>query len=148
MASPKRSGSPDATPGGASRASQRRDEVVRLLKEAGRPLTAYDLLDQLTGRGSRPAPPLVYRALQRLEAEGVVHRLASLRAYVLCAHPGHRHTAVFAVCDSCGQTQELAGDAVDQGLREAAKRREFTVERWVVEAHGHCALCAEAPPAS
>lgn len=121
--------------------ARRRAAVLRLLGTAGRPLTAYDLLDRLDEDGARPAPPQIYRTLQGLERDGFVHRLASLRAYVLCAHPGHQHTAVFAVCDRCGLTQELEGGAVARALHAAAESQAFGVEHWVVEAHGACTSC-------
>src|ERR1700747_2134269 len=39
------------------------------------PLGAYELLDKLTEDGRKPAPPTVYRALEFLLEQGLIHRI-------------------------------------------------------------------------
>src|SRR5256885_11218862 len=64
----------------------KQQRVLDTLRQAGAPLTAYALLDQLRDHGLT-APTQVYRALDKLAEQGVVHRLESLNAYVCCSHP-------------------------------------------------------------
>ena len=53
-----------------------------------KPLGAYDLAELLGPKGRRLAPITVYRALDFLMEQGLVHRLASQNAYIACPeHP-------------------------------------------------------------
>src|SRR5256885_4073285 len=58
------------------------------------------------------SPTQVYRALDKLAEQGVVHRLESLNAYVCCSHPdeGSHDFSAFAICDSCGQVDEFVDE--------------------------------------
>ncbi len=60
---------------------------MRLIADAGRPIKAYDLLDQMKATHDAAAPPTVYRALDFLLEHGFIHKLASINAYVGCHHP-------------------------------------------------------------
>ena len=62
--------------------------IVEALKSAGRPVSAYEIIDQLREQAVL-APQTVYRALDRLIASGSAHRLESLNAFVACAHATH-----------------------------------------------------------
>jgi Fur family transcriptional regulator, zinc uptake regulator len=114
------------------------------LKTAKRPMSAYALLDQLREKGFN-APTQVYRALDRLMEHGLVHRLVSLNAYVACRHSAqHRHsTTAFAICDQCGQVDELADDGLNRSLARLTKGQTFSVTTPVIELHGQCAHCLE-----
>ncbi|MGN4219982.1 Fur family transcriptional regulator, partial [Burkholderia gladioli] len=87
--------------------------VLAALRQAAGPLSAYALLARLREQGFS-APAQVYRALERLTAQGLVHRLESLNAYLAC-----RQTAAcgpgllaFAICDECGQVDEFVDPEV------------------------------------
>ena len=84
-----------------------RDKMIsEALRGAGRPVSAYDLINELRDKAIL-APQTVYRSLDRLIADGQVHRLESLNAFVACRHPSHRGAAVFAICDDCGTVTEF-----------------------------------------
>jgi len=56
-----------------------RKRVLELVWQSHRPLGAYDILAVLSEQdGRRAAPPTVYRALDFLLENGLVHRIASL----------------------------------------------------------------------
>ena len=57
------------------------ERVLRALRQAARPMTAYEILDVL-GPFGISSPPTVYSALNRLLEDGLVHRLESINAYV------------------------------------------------------------------
>ena len=65
-----------------------RRRVFELVWQHHRPIGAYEVLDLLQ-RDGRAAPPTVYRALDFLLEIGLVHRIASLNAYVGCIQPHH-----------------------------------------------------------
>lgn len=128
------------------------DAVLQLLQASATPLTAYQVLAALKEEGVQ-SPPVVYRALDRLEKAGQIHRLERLNAYFAChGHHSGRATAVFAVCTSCKRVEEWNVEAVDPALAAAAAAMGFAIEGRTVEVRGLCAACqglvdAAEPPA-
>jgi Fur family zinc uptake transcriptional regulator len=119
-------------------------QVLRALQAAKGPMTAYEVLDAVRRNGIS-GPPTVYRALTRLIDEGLVHRLESINAYVVCIEPEHRHAqAVFTICRDCGRVEELAGAKLMRLLHKTAAKQGFRVETATVELRGICAACVAA----
>jgi Fur family transcriptional regulator, zinc uptake regulator len=118
-----------------------RKRVLELVWASHKPVGAYALLDSLRADGRSAAPPTVYRALEFLLAQGLVHRVESLNAYLGCAHPADDHTAQFLICRQCGTTAELEESEIATAIDRHAKRSGFAVERRTVEAMGLCAAC-------
>lgn len=116
-----------------------RAKVIEALIAASRPLTAYQLLDQLRASGVS-APTTIYRALGRLASQGAVHRLETLNAFVACAHPGRCCSPAFAICRVCRAVTEL--ENVGVAFREDTTSADnFAVERTTIEMLGLCARC-------
>ncbi len=116
-------------------------QVIAVLRASGKPMTAYDLLDELKADTPKMAPPTVYRALAALKERGAVHRLESLNAYMACACGDHAAPSILSICDACGIVEErLAPDLID-ALSSAAGQSGFDTTRHVVELHGQCAQC-------
>ena len=120
-----------------------RKQVLSLICRSEQPLGAYALLDLMKDAGRSAAPPTVYRALDFLQEQGFVHRLASNNTYLACAHPQHQHEAVFLVCTQCGFTQELHTDGIYKAVESKAKQVDFKVVHTAVEVAGLCAQCQD-----
>jgi Fur family zinc uptake transcriptional regulator len=122
-----------------------RARVLRLIAEGGRPLKAYDLLDKVregVGAGAA-APPTVYRALDFLLANGFIHKLESVNAFVACHHPSTaQHSVPFLICDRCHSAVELEDKQVVAALDERARALGFVPQAQTLEVHGLCARCA------
>lgn len=118
--------------------------VLAALRQEQAPLGAYALLRRLSRPGFN-APALVYRALDRLVARGLVHRLESLNAYVTCAEPGGcKHgLRVLAICDCCGKVSEFVDDSLSQNLSHWQQRHAFAPGQAAIEVHGQCANCLQ-----
>ncbi len=117
------------------------DEVVlEVLREAATPLSAYQVLDLLRPQGVQ-SPPVVYRALERLEKAGQVHRLEGLNAYFACCGRDHAGGTVFAVCTQCKRVEEWSGEGIDRLLGEEAAKGGFAVTGRTIEVRGLCAAC-------
>lgn len=114
--------------------------IVEALKRAGRPVSAYEIIDQLRETAVL-APQTVYRALDRLIAGGQAHRLESLNAFVACCHPEHEGTAIFAICDSCGTVTEFDEPVAVERLTQWASERSFLVRQMTLELRGKCGAC-------
>jgi Fur family transcriptional regulator, zinc uptake regulator len=115
-------------------------QILDLLTAASRPLSAYDLIDALSGE-KRMAPPTVYRALQKLMDEGLAHRVESQNAYVACRRQGHALCAGFMICRACGATREFSGAALESFLGQTARKNFFAAEAVSIEVRGLCAAC-------
>jgi Fur family zinc uptake transcriptional regulator len=119
------------------------ERVLSILKKATAPMTAYEVLDAAR-KHNISAPPTVYRALNRLIGEGRAHRLDTINAYVACADAHHGHgNAVFAICNGCGQVEEIHEDGSLKKLLAKADAHGFTVDQAVIELKGHCGTCTE-----
>ncbi len=124
------------------RLTAQRRQVLEILSGAGRPLGAYEILGAMRDGSRLLAPPTVYRALDFLLQQGLVHKLESLHAFVGCNHPEHPHFSQFLICADCGQVTELEDAAISQSLASAASESGFRPQRPVVEMIGTCAECA------
>ena len=114
--------------------------IVEALRGVGRPVSAYELIEELRDKASL-APQTVYRSLDRLIAEGQAHRLESLNAFVACRHPSHEGTAVFAICNDCGTVTEFAEPAAIERLAAWARKAKFAVTQMTLELRGRCRAC-------
>lgn len=125
-----------------------RERVLELVWASHQPLGAYEVLDRLASDGRRPAPPTVYRALEFLLEQGLVHRIASRNAFVGCSGPAAPHVGYFLICRGCGNAEEIAGPLLDKALQALASAHGFSVEQQTVELGGLCQECRAHPPAA
>src|SRR5262245_42319983 len=122
--------------------TQIRRQVLLALLSRHRPLGAYEVIDELAKSMPRPAPITVYRALDFLMENGLVHRIESRNAFLACAHD-HDETSMvaFLICDRCGAVGEIPAAPVAQSLKAAARAAGFAPKLSVVEIAGTCAHC-------
>jgi len=129
-----------------------RARVLSLVADAGKPIKAYDLLERIRvdniadGEGAgAAAPPTVYRALDFLMANGFIHKLESINAFVACHHPNSaQHSVPFLICDRCHSAIELEDASIVESLDAAARGLGFAPQAQTLEVHGLCARCARA----
>lgn len=143
---------------GARLTAQRR-EILGLILKARAPVGAYDLLEQIKSPDRKPAPPTVYRALEFLLEQGLIHRIERLSAFVPCAHLLHQHhthdcaqdhthndiclhTAQFLICRSCHTVIEITTPTVLSAVKEACAQKNFTIQSTSIEIEGLCQTCA------
>jgi len=133
-----------------------RRQVLRLVLASPQPIGAYALLDRLRAERPGAAPPTVYRALDFLQEQGLVHRVERLNAFVPCAGPephahcghGHDHPHQFLICARCGATAEICDGSVTAAVASAARSVGFVLHRSTVEIEGLCATCSVETPAA
>jgi Fur family zinc uptake transcriptional regulator len=119
-----------------------RRHVLQALLSSHRPLGAYEVIDELARTMPRPAPITVYRALDFLMENGLVHRIESRNAFLACAHD-HADAALvaFLICDRCGSVGEVPATQLAQSLGDAARHSGFVPKLSVVEITGTCGHC-------
>ena len=118
-----------------------RKEVFRILTRQEGAIGAYDLLDLLKSAVPNAKPPTIYRALDFLQEQGFVHKIASSNSYVLCSHFEQQHPAQMLICKDCGSVQEIHSAGVDSAMLEQAHQHGFDVHHQTIEAHGLCHNC-------
>lgn len=120
-----------------------RRTVLAALYASHRPVSAYDLIERIAASGQKPpAPVTIYRTLDFLRAQGFIHRLESLNAFIACPS-AHRpdEPVVFMICEACGGVDEAAPAPVLTALKVAADQQGFTPARSVIEMTGLCSHC-------
>ena len=121
-----------------------REQVLACVWANHQPVGAYPILEEIAKDSDRrPAPPTVYRALDFLLENGLVHRIASLNAFVGCKNPNHHHQGHFLICRQCRNAIELDTDVINSAINAAATQHGFAVEAPCVEVVGCCANCQE-----
>ena len=143
-----------------------RQQIYALILQADKPVGAYDLITQLQQmrlveseaskadeskaadaksskkeRQKNVAPPTVYRSLEFLLSENLIHQLTSINAYVPCCHPRAPHTAAFLICEQCQRVQECSSMPVQEIMSFAEQDVGFKVAHSVIELSGYCQDC-------
>ena len=129
-----------------------RRHVLGLILDTASPTGAYELLDRLRQTRRGAAPPTVYRTLDFLLEQGLIHKVERLSAFVGCVagctagpeQESHTHAAQFLICRMCGRVIELRNDEVSAVLARAAKDVGFTISSATIEAEGLCRTCETA----
>lgn len=119
-----------------------RRRVLEILLAEHRAVGAYDVLAVLRAEGRPAQPPVAYRALDFLVANGFAHRIERLSAYLACGAREGDHAAGFLICRGCDAVAEARMDGAGR-LGRAAAAAGFRIEATVMEATGLCAACAE-----
>jgi Fur family zinc uptake transcriptional regulator len=127
----------------AQRLTPIRRQVLEALLESHNPLGAYEIIERLAEKNDgRLAPITVYRALDFLRQNGLVHRIESRNAFVACVH---NHTGddlvVFLICERCGAVGEGPGAAVAQALKASSRAAGFSPKSPLIEIVGVCSHC-------
>ena len=122
-----------------------RRQGLEALLSSHKPLGAYEIIDVLAAGGGRPAPITIYRALDFLRENGLVHRIESRNAFVACIHNHDTgELVVFLICEKCDAVGEAHSAAAAESLRSAARSAGFTAKTPVIEIAGVCAHCRKA----
>ena len=107
--------------------------VLELVWQSHKPAKAYAILEQLKGKDYSAQPPTVYRALDFLLAQGFIHKLNSLNAYVGC---------YFLICSECREVKECCNRLLSSAIAQTAAKNKFSNQRAILEIEGKCAECA------
>jgi Fur family zinc uptake transcriptional regulator len=127
----------------SQRLTPMRRKVLEVLAASHKPLGAYEIIDAAASGGPRPAPITIYRALDFLMENGLVHRIESRNAFLACAHQHDTGAVIaFLICDTCGDVGEVPGSDISASLLSAANSTGFRPKMSVVEITGTCAHCS------
>ncbi len=95
-----------------TRLTEKRKQVLSGLLDSKKALSAYELADYCRDELGYQLPAMsIYRILEFLEGEELVHRLNLAKKYVACSHIAcdHQHELPqFLICKSCFRVQEIS----------------------------------------
>ncbi len=126
-----------------ARLTKLRRRVLELIWSSHAPVGAYDLLRRLSREHESAAPPTVYRALDFLLEQGLIHRIESLNAFVGCVAPREAHAGQFLICRHCGAAAEMRDRRVNKAIDRTASDLGFALEKATIELRGLCPDCRE-----
>jgi Fur family ferric uptake transcriptional regulator len=121
------------------RNTKQRDEIRSALESRDDFVSAQQLHQQLTQRGSGVGLATVYRTLGALADDGQADSLTrdGETVYRAC-DPGHHH---HLVCRECGTTVEIHADEVETWAKTIARQHGFSEPRHIVDIFGVCTAC-------
>ena len=130
-----------------TRMTSKRKHVLYGLLQSDRALSAYELVEYCKTEFDENIPAMsVYRILEFLEDEHLVHKLNLANKYVACAHidDGHDHTvSQFLICQSCKRVKEVdISESVAQSLKQSVRDAGFELHRPQLEINCICEGCA------
>jgi len=120
-----------------------RQQVLALIWESHKAVKAYELLDRIKPLQHAAKPSTIYRALDFLIAQGLIHRVESLNAFVGCRCSGRQHDQLLLICKHCHEVEERTAFHVMQALDDEYLQAGFIVHSQSIEIHGLCAQCAQ-----
>jgi len=122
-------------------------QVLKLIWESHQAVKAYDLLDRLKPLKQEAKPATIYRALDFLIDQGLIHRIESLNAFIGCNCSGQQHEQLLLICKQCHEVEERPAPEVMRSLSSEIKQAGFIAHSKAIEIHGICAKCSKAPNA-
>jgi Fur family zinc uptake transcriptional regulator len=126
----------------AQRFTPLRRQIYGVIAGASGPISAYQILARILDTGRESGPPTVYRALEFLQAQHLIHRVESMNAFVVCRRPEEHHTCQLLICTACGDTSELEAGGLLTAMARTAAAVGFTISDAVLELKGLCLRCS------
>ncbi|WP_259779698.1 Fur family transcriptional regulator [Aestuariispira ectoiniformans] len=123
------------------RLTDTRRQVLEIILESDTPLGAYEILNRLSESKNNAVPMTVYRALDFLMDNGLVHKVESMNAYFACTHPGDEHGYQLLVCGQCGHVVETSDPKLENAIKKQASHEGFKIANAAVEVTGLCSDC-------
>lgn len=106
-----------------------------------KPIKAYDILQELQKKEAKAKPITVYRALDFLVKNHMVHKLTSDNTFFGCTHPGKAHNCYFLICKKCNNVEEGCKNDLIKNIYNNLDQTNFKIEYINLEIHGICKKC-------
>ena len=130
------------------RLTEKRKHVLSGLLQSDKALSAYELVDYCKDQFGETIPAMsVYRILEFLQDQHLVHKLDLAKKYVACSHirSHHEHaTSQFIICKKCQRVKEIdISDAVIESLLKDVHDADFELDSPQLEINGLCGNCGK-----
>ncbi len=133
------------------RLTEKRSHILAILLADGMPRSAYEIADAHQQQFGQPMAAMsVYRILEYLASESLVHKLSTSNKYIACSHIAcdHAHQVPqFLICSKCHRVKEIGIDrAIVDALKASCEGAGFTLVSPQLELNCVCAECSAAEP--
>lgn len=132
-----------------ARLTDKRKSVLKGLLMSGKALSAYELIDVCKQEFEQTLPAMsMYRILDFLQGEHLVHKLHLTNKYVACAHisgeDDHDGLMQFLICRQCQTVKEVVIDAATMNqLKHNVDQAGFTFSSPQLEIDCVCKQCSD-----
>ena len=132
-----------------TRLTEKRKRVLAGLIKSEKALSAYEIVDVVQQEyGESPPAMSVYRILDFLAGENLVHKLHVANKYVACSHIACDHThqvPQFLICDECSNVKEIGiQKTLISTLKNNVEAAGYVLKSPQLELHCLCQSCAQA----
>jgi len=117
--------------------------VLKVLAEAEKPVSPYDIQKVLQEKGQHLNHVTIYRILDLFCLLDLAHKILLLGGFVKCTLGDKEGCHRFMVCRHCGGLQEFADKALCEEENEIAQDLGFRAEHHFSEFFGVCSKCQE-----
>lgn len=124
-----------------------RKAVFKLIWQNHSSLKAYDILEQFQKEDSAAKPITIYRSLDFLLENRLIHKIETLNTYLGCTHPREAHNCYFTICKKCNVVNEGCESKLLNNIYDSLKKEKFTAEHVTLEIRGTCKNCQSTLPA-
>ena len=126
--------------------TNKRRKIFDIVIKSAKPISAYDIVSEFQETYDEQIPVMsVYRILNFLIDNGLVHKLDSINQYIVCEHLDCEHEHLntqFLICNDCNSTEEIMiRDELHQQLTNDIDQTGFKLKELKFELHGICANC-------
>ena len=128
------------------RLTQKRRNLLVIMAETDFALSAYELCRKYNLRFREPISVMsVYRILELLINENLIHKLHSINKYIACSdlsRHDHQNAAYFYICESCNGVREMAaGRDLFSLIHNGAHAAGFCLNNKQIELQCVCHAC-------
>ena len=132
------------------RITKPRQLVVELLDQTTQALSAYEIKEKLDSSGEKVDTVSIYRILECLEDNHLIHRLLSSGKVLRCqlehestCHLDQQdHCHHLLICEKCLNIQEVHCPGAEDLVARVEKHASFVVKRHNMEFLGLCGACS------
>ncbi len=124
-----------------------RQIILKVLNEADMPLSPYEISERIKEQGETGDVVGVYRSLEILEQNDLVHKVLSSGKFLKCklkleSDHNHLHSCHHnLICKSCGKLQEINCVGMDLFKRVVSSEHDFEIHNHALEFYGICSAC-------
>lgn len=130
-----------------ARLTDKRKRVLTALLKSQKAMSAYELADYCREEFKETFPAMsVYRILDFLEGENLVHKLQLANKYVACSHIScdHAHEVPqFLICSDCGKVKEIGiKKSLIDSVKSSVQKAGFILKKSQLELQCLCQDCS------
>ena len=128
--------------------TSKRKQVLSGLVASKKAMSAYELVDYCKEQYGESLPPMsVYRILDFLRHENLVHKLDLANKYIACAHITCKHdhgVPQFLICSTCQRAEEITvAESMINSLKASVENAGFLLSSPQLEMSCLCKQCSD-----